>query len=99
MRKNKDKRKKKGLTEDSVAGEDPAAPAEVAADDEFALPEKKDKGKAAAAAKADNGEEEEETGGRVKTKAEKEREKKEREKQRKKEQVGSSHPCAVPPGL
>jgi translation initiation factor 5B len=65
MRKNKEKRKKKGITEDFVQGEDapgaeqPAseplpdlaakAPEEAAMDDEFALPEKKGKGKQQAA--------------------------------------------------
>ncbi|KAH8889788.1 hypothetical protein GQ53DRAFT_689736, partial [Thozetella sp. PMI_491] len=56
MRKNKEKRKKKGLSEDFVEGEDPAgdspappAPAqaeEANLDDEFALPDKKGKGAA-----------------------------------------------------
>lgn len=56
MRKNKEKRKKKGLPEDYIQGEDapsaePAedltankAPEEATMDDEFALPEKKGKG-------------------------------------------------------
>lgn len=55
MRKNKEKRKKKGLPEDFVQGEDPPAaepaedlttkaPEEATMDDEFALPEKKGKG-------------------------------------------------------
>jgi len=55
MKKIKEKRKKKGLTEDFVEGEDATAaepqadlaakaPAEAAMDDEFALPDKKGKG-------------------------------------------------------
>jgi translation initiation factor 5B len=56
MRKNKEKRKKKGITEDFVEGEDPPtaepaplpdlsvkAPEEATMDEEFALPEKKGK--------------------------------------------------------
>ncbi|KAI1339512.1 hypothetical protein F5Y15DRAFT_407199 [Xylariaceae sp. FL0016] len=98
MKKNREKRKKKGLSEDFVEGEDPtgaaptpAAPQEATMDDEFALPEKKGKGgkqnkqqqtKAQAAPSDEVGE-----GGKVLTKAEKEKLKKEREKQRKKEQA------------
>ncbi|KAL7627369.1 eukaryotic translation initiation factor 5B [Parahypoxylon ruwenzoriense] len=55
MKKNREKRKKKGLSEDFVDGEDaagttsepniaPSAPQEATMDDEFALPEKKGKG-------------------------------------------------------
>lgn len=55
LRKNKEKRKKKGLPEDFVEGEDPPAadpaedlttkaPVEATMEDEFALPEKKGKG-------------------------------------------------------
>ncbi|KAI6382010.1 hypothetical protein MCOR25_000890 [Pyricularia grisea] len=93
MRKKKDKRKKQGLSEDFVEGEDPSgqaqAPQEATMEDEFAEPVKKGKGgkdKAAPAPATDAGDGED-GGGRVKTKAEKEREKKEREKQRKKEQA------------
>jgi translation initiation factor 5B len=102
MRKNKEKRKKKGIAEDFVEGETPesAAPpaedltaktaVEANLDDEFALPDKKGKGKGKAQdanAAAAGGDEEKDASGRVKTKAEKEKERKEKEKQRKKEQV------------
>lgn len=100
LRKNKQKRKEKGLPEVEAAEtpeQDAAAVVakvaeEANADDEFALPDKKGKGgkgkqapKKAAAA-ADDDDEGNDTG-RVLTKAEKEKLKKEREKQRKKEQV------------
>lgn len=97
LRKNKEKRKKKGLPEDEP--EEPpaveAAPVQVAEeanlDDEFALPQKKGKagakGKPTPAKPAAADDEELGEGGRVLTKAEKEKAKKEREKQRKKEQV------------
>lgn len=103
MRKNKEKRKKKGLSEDFVDGENPPgvdappaedltskAPAEATMDDEFALPEKKGKGgKGGKQQQAAKAadDDEEGEGGRMLTKAEKEKLKKEREKQRKKEQV------------
>ncbi|KAH7030995.1 uncharacterized protein B0I36DRAFT_243738 [Microdochium trichocladiopsis] len=55
MRKNRERRKKKGIVDDFVEGEDapgaeeeaspaPAAPVEASMDDEFAMPEKKGKG-------------------------------------------------------
>ena len=103
LRKNKQKRKEKGLPEVEAAEtpeqDAPAAVAKVAEeanmDDEFALPDKKGKGgkgkqapkKAAAAAAAADDDDEGDGTGRVLTKAEKEKLKKEREKQRKKEQV------------
>lgn len=101
MMRKKQKKNKKGKQggEDFVDGEDPAAadgqpdledkaPVEASIDDEFALPEKKDKGKPGAGAKKDE-EDDEEKGadGKVLTKAQKEKLKKEREKQRKKENV------------
>lgn len=107
MRKNREKRKKKGLSEDFV---DPdankpsepiedltaKAPIEATADDEFALPEKKGKGgkggKQQPAKAAANADDVGEDG-RMLTKAEKEKLKKEREKQRKKEQVSRSSAC------
>ncbi|KAK4450701.1 hypothetical protein QBC34DRAFT_296676 [Podospora aff. communis PSN243] len=98
MRKNKEKRKKKGLSEDFVEGEtapgasDGAAEVEVKApveanlDDEFALPDKKGKGKQPAKKQEEEKKDEEGDGsGKVLTKAEKEKLKKEKEKQRKKE--------------
>ncbi|KAI1107048.1 hypothetical protein F4804DRAFT_299187 [Jackrogersella minutella] len=99
MQKNREKRKKKGLSENFVDGSEPApepaakAPVEATMDDEFALPEKKGKGgkqnkqQQAKPAAADAGDEELGEGGRVLTKAEKEKLKREREKQRKKEQA------------
>ncbi|GJC88264.1 eukaryotic translation initiation factor 5B [Colletotrichum liriopes] len=90
MRKNREKRKKKGIEEP------PPSPSpslnlcpEATMEDEFALPEKKGKGgkgKQAAAASPAADDEGDGTG-RVLTKAEKEKLKKEREKQRKKEQA------------
>lgn len=102
MRKNKERRKKKGLPE--LEGEDipsaepaepveeKAAPVEANMDDEFALPEKKGKGgkgkqQAKPAPAAKGGDDETDASGKVLTKAEKEKLKKEREKQRKKENV------------
>jgi translation initiation factor 5B len=101
LRKNKQKRKDKGLPEVQAAETpEPEAVPQVAqeanVDDEFALPEKKGKGgnkgkqppkknEPAPAAADDDGD----GTGRVLTKAEKEKLKKEREKQRKKEQVNS----------
>ena len=96
LRKNKEKRKKKGLPEeDFVQGEDPSAPAaaqapeEATLDDEFSLPVRKGKGGKAGNAKEDSAAQEDGGAepGRILTKAEKEKQKKEREKQRKKEQV------------
>ncbi|KAH8681029.1 hypothetical protein BX600DRAFT_376059 [Xylariales sp. PMI_506] len=100
LKRNREKRKKKGLSEDFVEPEsekpaEPAedlttkAPAEATMEDEFALPQKKGKGgKQQPAAAADNADDEEVgEGGRLLTKAEKEKLKKEREKQRKKEQA------------
>ncbi|RMJ00536.1 hypothetical protein CDV36_015911, partial [Fusarium kuroshium] len=96
LRKNKEKRKKKGIVdtapvEEETPAEEPVnkAPEEATMDDEFDLPQKKGKGgkqnkqpaKQAEPA-ADDGAE----SGRILTKAEKEKLKKEREKQRKKEQ-------------
>lgn len=103
LRKGKEKRKKKGLPEDEPAEEpeEPASAPQAAQDanidDEFALPDKKEKGgkgKQQAGRKTEPAEETGE-GGRVLTKAEKEKLKKEREKQRKKEQVRSSHTLVV----
>ncbi|KAJ0117881.1 eukaryotic translation initiation factor 5b [Diaporthe amygdali] len=100
MRKNKERRKKKGLPElegEDAPGAEPAEPAEPTAapaeaniEDEFALPEKKGKGgkgkqQAKPAPAAKGDDDEADASGRVLTKAEKEKLKKEREKQRKKE--------------
>ncbi|KAM0327928.1 hypothetical protein ACHAQA_005327 [Verticillium albo-atrum] len=85
LRKNREKRKKKGLQDEEAPA--PAAP-EEAAEDEWALPDKKGKGgKGKQADKPAAGGDDEETGegGRVLTKAEKEKIKKEKEKQRKKD--------------
>ncbi|KZL79061.1 eukaryotic translation initiation factor 5b [Colletotrichum incanum] len=99
MRKNREKRKKKGIEEPPAAPEpepEPLpslaekAPQEATMEDEFALPEKKGKGgkgKQAAAAASPAADDEGDGTGRVLTKAEKEKLKKEREKQRKKEQA------------
>ncbi|RSL41553.1 hypothetical protein CEP53_012689 [Fusarium sp. AF-6] len=99
LRKNKEKRKKKGIVdtapvEEETPAEEPVnkAPEEATMDDEFDLPQKKGKGgkqnkqpaKQAEPA-ADDGAE----SGRILTKAEKEKLKKEREKQRKKEQAAA----------
>ncbi|KAF6843104.1 eukaryotic translation initiation factor 5b [Colletotrichum musicola] len=105
MRKNREKRKKKGI-EDVAPEPEPQpepqpsltekAPQEATMDDEFALPEKKGKGgkgKQAAAPAAAN-DDDDDTGGRVLTKAEKEKLKKEREKQRKKEQAAKKKASA-----
>ncbi|KAL9488934.1 hypothetical protein ACSS6W_001211 [Trichoderma asperelloides] len=104
MRKNKEKRKKKGIVDEEPAPEpaveeDLSAKAPVEAsldDDEFALPQKKGKGgkgkPAPAAAKKDDDDLEEP--GRILTKAEKEKLKKEREKQRKKEQAAKKKTTA-----
>lgn len=104
MRKNKERRKKKGLPElegEDAPGAEPeappeekAAPVEANMDDEFALPEKKGKGgkgkqQAKPAAAAKAGDDETDASGKVLTKAEKEKLKKEREKQRKKEQAAA----------
>ncbi|KUI62690.1 hypothetical protein VP1G_09801 [Cytospora mali] len=105
LKKNKEKRKKKGLTEDFVQGEDApgaepaeekAAPVEANMDEEFALPEKKGKGgkgKQQQQQAAKGGDDEVDASGRVLTKAEKEKLKKEREKQRKKEQAAKKKPA------
>lgn len=103
LRKNREKRKKKGIQDDAVEGEDApgaAAPVEASAEDEWNLPEKKGKGgkggkqadKPADAGAADEAGE----GGRVLTKAEKEKLKKEKEKQRKKEMVCARHRDGFP---
>ncbi|KAI1330851.1 hypothetical protein F5Y16DRAFT_318147 [Xylariaceae sp. FL0255] len=113
MKKNREKRKKKGLSENFVDGESadatPApepesfqAPQEANMDDEFALPEKKGKGgKQAKSQPAPNGpaadDDDAAEGGKILTKAEKEKLKKEREKQRKKEQAASKKKTAPPP--
>lgn len=104
MRKNKEKRKKKGLSEDYEDVIEAAEPAEdltakvaveATMDDEFALPEKgkgKGKGKqqpAKGGAAAKAADGAADDSGRILTKAEKEKLKKEQEKQRKKEQVGN----------
>ncbi|KAM5348479.1 hypothetical protein ACJ41O_008303 [Fusarium nematophilum] len=101
LRKNKEKRKKKGIVDEAPPAEEPPAeetskePVEATMDDEFALPEKKGKGgkqnkqpakkPEPTPAPADDGAE----SGRILTKAEKEKLKKEREKQRKKEQAAA----------
>lgn len=99
MRKNKEKRKKKGIADDFVQGEDPPgaepvaepsvdkAPQEASLDDEFALPDKKNKGQQKSKQPQKAADQETGADGRILTKAEKEKLKKEREKQRKKEQV------------
>lgn len=99
MRKNKEKRKKKGITDDFVQGENPPgmeppadtsadkAPQEASLDDEFALPDKKNKGNQKNKQPQKAADEDTGASGRILTKAEKEKLKKEREKQRKKEQV------------
>ncbi|PHH72138.1 hypothetical protein CDD82_6147 [Ophiocordyceps australis] len=98
LRKNKEKRKKKGIpTSDDIVDDaektavepEPKAPEEATIDDEFALPDKKTKGGAKnkqAAKKTDANDDDNETG-KVLTKAEKEKLRKEREKLRKKEQA------------
>ncbi|OHE98765.1 hypothetical protein CORC01_05854 [Colletotrichum orchidophilum] len=104
LRKNREKRKKKGIEEPVAEPEQEAAPSpslaekapqEATMDDEFALPEKKGKGgkgkQAAAAAPA--GDNDDDNSGRVLTKAEKEKLKKEREKQRKKENAAKKKPA------
>ncbi|KAK7981596.1 hypothetical protein PG996_009286 [Apiospora saccharicola] len=111
MRKNREKRKKKGLSEDFVDPDankpsEPVedltakAPIEATADDEFALPEKKGKGgkggKQQPAKAAPNADDVGEDG-RMLTKAEKEKLKKEREKQRKKEQAALKKKTAPAP--
>ncbi|KFH44547.1 Eukaryotic translation initiation factor 5B-like protein [Hapsidospora chrysogenum ATCC 11550] len=92
LRKRKEKRKQKGLPDEEQAetvGEPVFAPQtaqDADAEDEFALPDKKNKGgKGKQAPKKE--EPETASDGRVLTKAEKEKLKKEREKQRKKEQA------------
>lgn len=103
LRKNKQKRKERGLPEVEAAEtpeQDPViqAPQEANMDDEFALPEKKGKGgnKGKQGAKKEEGAGEEvNESGRVLTKAEKEKLKKEREKQRKKEQVSQWSPLSL----
>ncbi|KAK0379229.1 hypothetical protein CLIM01_03424 [Colletotrichum limetticola] len=104
LRKNREKRKKKGIEEPVAEPEQEDAPSpslaekapqEATMDDEFALPEKKGKGgkgkQAQAAAPADD----DENSGRVLTKAEKEKLKKEREKQRKKENAAKKKPATT----
>ncbi|KAI1244121.1 hypothetical protein MGN70_013990 [Eutypa lata] len=113
MKKNREKRKKKGLSEDFGEGENAAdaettpapevkAPVEATMDDEFALPEKKGKGgkqnkQQPAAKAAPAADEERDASGKVLTKAEKEKLKKEREKQRKKEQAAKKKTPAPAP--
>ncbi|KAI1386155.1 uncharacterized protein F4822DRAFT_409103 [Hypoxylon trugodes] len=112
LKKKREKRKKMGLSEDFVEGENASAeptpdaaakaPQEATMDDEFALPEKKGKGgkqnkQPAKAAAADADDEETGEGGRVLTKAEKEKLKKEREKARKKEQAAKKKTTPAPP--
>lgn len=102
MRKNKEKRKKKGIQDDFVQGEDPPgaetaeapgadltekAPQEASLDDEFALPNKKNKGQGKNKQPQKAADDDLAADGRVLTKSEKEKLKKEREKQRKREQV------------
>ncbi|KAK8051045.1 eukaryotic translation initiation factor 5b protein [Apiospora rasikravindrae] len=111
MRKNREKRKKKGLSEDFVDPdankasepiEDLTAKAatEATADDEFALPDKKAKGGKGGKqqpAKAVANADDVAEDGRMLTKAEKEKLKKEREKQRKKEQAALKKKTAPAP--
>ncbi|KAG6365856.1 hypothetical protein INS49_000032 [Diaporthe citri] len=112
MRKNKERRKKKGLPElegEDAPGAEPAepaeekaAPAEANIEDEFALPEKKGKGgkgkqQAKPAPAAKGGDDETDASGKVLTKAEKEKLKKEREKQRKKENAAKKKTAAPAP--
>ncbi|KAK8079610.1 hypothetical protein PG997_007428 [Apiospora hydei] len=111
MRKNREKRKKKGLSEDFVDPdankvsepiEDLTAKAatEATADDEFALPDKKaksGKGKQQPAKAAAANADDVAEDGRMLTKAEKEKLKKEREKQRKKEQAALKKKTAPAP--
>lgn len=103
MRKNKEKRKKKGIQDHFVPSEDPSgveqsealqiditsrqAP-EVSIEDEFALPDKKAKAQVRGK-QAERAADDDgaDDAGRILTKAEKEKLKKEREKQRKKEQA------------
>jgi translation initiation factor 5B len=108
MRKRDKKKKNKGKQDDDfLEGENPEteeakpdltekAPVEASIEDEFALPDKKDKGKGAQAKPTPKVDEEDVDGGgddergadgKVLTKAQKEKLKKEREKQRKKENV------------
>ena len=100
MRKKQKKSKKGKQTDDFVEGEDPPtedgpdlaekAPIEATIDDEFALPEKKEKAKNVLAIpirELDDEDDERGADGKVLTKAQKERLKKELEKQRKKENV------------
>ncbi|SPO05810.1 probable FUN12 General translation factor eIF2 homolog [Cephalotrichum gorgonifer] len=99
MRKNKEKRKKKGIVDQPApeVDETPSvelaskAPEEASLDDEFALPDKKSKAqsknKQPKKAEAAAGGDDLDNDGRILTKAEKEKLKKEREKQRKKEQA------------
>ncbi|WQF80088.1 Putative small GTP-binding protein [Colletotrichum destructivum] len=109
MRKNREKRKKKGIEEPPAAPEpeveaEPSpslaekAPEEATMEDEFALPQKKGKGgkgkQAPAATAAPAADDEGDGPGRVLTKAEKEKLKKEREKQRKKEQAAKKKTTA-----
>ncbi|KAK2603783.1 eukaryotic translation initiation factor 5B [Conoideocrella luteorostrata] len=108
LRKNKEKRKKKGLADDDfVQGEDasgvePAedlsnkARQEATLDDEFAVTGKKGKGGKGKPTNKKDGPEDGEDGdsGRILTKAEKEKLKKEREKQRKKEQAAKKKTTA-----
>ncbi|KAA8648564.1 hypothetical protein EYZ11_001111 [Aspergillus tanneri] len=110
LRKNKNKKAKKGKTvNDFVEGEDAAEgspetdfaskqPEEGTFDDEDVFGGKKAakaaKAKAAAAAAPSPPKDEEEGGFRVKSKKEKEKEKKEREKQRKKEQAAKKKSAA-----
>ncbi|MBE3041012.1 hypothetical protein IMZ48_00165 [Candidatus Bathyarchaeota archaeon] len=97
MKKNKERRKKKGIADEFVQPEEPAAepaaepadkaPQEASLDDEFALPTKKGKGHQKNKPQPHKAAEETGDDGRILTKAEKEKLKKEREKQRKREQV------------
>jgi len=99
MMRKKQKKGKKGKADELVEGEDPIAmddqatsdkaPIEASIDDEFTIPDKKNKSKGSAPVKDENGDEDERgADGKVLTKAQKEKLKKEREKQRKKENVG-----------
>lgn len=97
MMRKKQKKGKKGApteqgvdddAEDAEASLAGKAPVEASLEDEFALPEKKNKSKSAVQSKEEDIDEDEQgADGKMLTKAQKEKLKKEREKQRKKENV------------
>lgn len=101
LRKNREKRKKKGIQDDFVEGEDPPgaepqAAEEANMEDEWVLPERKGRGTRGPVVSATADDKPQSPNGapeapRVLTKAEKEKLKKEKEKQRKKELVSTLH--------